>query len=91
MSAAFTSELMEILLVEDNPGDVRLTKEAFKEGALHNRLSVAKDGVEALEFLRQEGVFTDAPRPDVTCWVYFSPLQYAVTVPPIAPASCWSK
>jgi CheY-like chemotaxis protein len=56
---------MEILLVEDNPGDVRLTREAFKEGSLENRLSVARDGVEALEFLRREGAFEDAPRPDI--------------------------
>jgi two-component system, chemotaxis family, response regulator Rcp1 len=65
MSAASSSDLMEILLVEDNPGDVRLTREAFKEGSLSNRLSVARDGVEALEFLRQEGEFADAPRPDM--------------------------
>ena len=65
MSAASTSEQMEILLVEDNPGDVRLTREAFKEGSLVNRLSVARDGVEALEFLRREGPFSEAPRPDM--------------------------
>jgi two-component system, chemotaxis family, response regulator Rcp1 len=56
---------IDILLVEDNPGDVRLTMEALKEGKVHNRLSVAPDGVEALAFLRQQGVYTDAPRPDV--------------------------
>ena len=56
---------MEILLVEDNPGDVRLTVEAFKEGKIRNRLSVVRDGVDALAFLRQEGPFADAPRPDL--------------------------
>jgi two-component system, chemotaxis family, response regulator Rcp1 len=65
VSASLSPNAMEILLVEDNPGDVRLTREAFKEGSLSNRLSVARDGVEALEFLRREGGFEDAPRPDM--------------------------
>ncbi|MGZ5093127.1 MAG: response regulator [Burkholderiales bacterium] len=56
---------IEILLVEDNLGDVRLTKEALKEGKVYNNLHWAKDGVEALEFLRREGVHKDAPRPDI--------------------------
>jgi two-component system, chemotaxis family, response regulator Rcp1 len=56
---------IEILLVEDNPGDVRLTVEALKEGKVWNRLNVVQDGVEALAFLRQEGNYADAPRPDV--------------------------
>lgn len=55
----------EILLVEDNPGDVRLTREALDEGASHSSLSVANDGVEALAFLRREGRYSDAPRPDL--------------------------
>ncbi|MFH2038809.1 MAG: response regulator [Chloroflexota bacterium] len=54
-----------ILLVEDNPGDVRLTREALKEGKVLNSLYVAKDGVEALEFLRNEGRFSHMPRPDI--------------------------
>ena len=58
-------ELIEILLVEDNPGDVRLTQEAFKEGKVRNNLSVVNDGIEALVFLRQEGQYANAPRPDV--------------------------
>jgi len=58
-------EPINILLVEDNPGDVRLTIEALREGKVHNHLSVARDGVEALAFLRQEGQFADSPRPDV--------------------------
>lgn len=56
---------IEILLVEDNPGDMRLTKEALKEGKVYNNLHWAKDGVEAIEFLRREGKFADAPRPDI--------------------------
>ena len=56
---------MEILLVEDNPGDVRLTKEALKEGKVYNNLHWAKDGVEALEFLKREGKHANAPRPDI--------------------------
>jgi CheY-like chemotaxis protein len=58
-------EPINILLVEDNPGDVRLTIEALREGKVHNQLSVARDGVEALAFLRQEGQFAESPRPDV--------------------------
>jgi len=56
---------VEILLVEDNPGDVRLTVEALKEGKVHNRMSVAQDGVEALAFLRREGKHASSPRPDL--------------------------
>jgi len=56
---------IDILLVEDNAGDVRLTQEAFKEGRVLNTLSVATDGVEALAFLRREGRFADAPRPQL--------------------------
>ena len=56
---------IEVLLVEDSPGDVRLTREAFKDAAHGSiRLHVASDGVEAMEFLRQEGAHVDAPRPD---------------------------
>jgi len=56
---------IEILLVEDNPADVRLTIEALKEGKVSNHLSVACDGVEALEFLRKNGKYSDVPRPDL--------------------------
>jgi len=56
---------VEILLVEDNPGDVRLTQEALKEGKVYNNLHWAKDGVEALEFLKQQGKHAKAPRPDI--------------------------
>ncbi len=55
----------EFLLVEDNPGDVRLTQEALKECKLRNNLSVVGDGVEALAFLRREGKYADVPKPDV--------------------------
>jgi Response regulator containing a CheY-like receiver domain and an HTH DNA-binding domain len=54
---------IEILLVEDNPGDVRLTIEALKEAKVINHLTVLKDGVEALTFLRRQGPYADAPRP----------------------------
>jgi CheY-like chemotaxis protein len=56
---------VEILLVEDNTGDVRLTKEALKEGKVYSNLHWAKDGVEALEFLRHQGKFAGVPRPDI--------------------------
>lgn len=54
-----------ILLVEDNPGDVRLTKEALKDGKLAVNLHVVQNGVEAMVFLRREGEYADAPRPDL--------------------------
>jgi two-component system, chemotaxis family, response regulator Rcp1 len=65
MSPAPSSAPIEVLLVEDNPGDVRLTREALKEGKVWNNLSHVPDGVEALAFLRRQGRYADAPRPDV--------------------------
>lgn len=56
---------VKILLVEDNPGDVRLTQEALKESKMLNELYVAEDGVEALEFLNRAGKYADAPHPDL--------------------------
>ncbi len=56
---------IEILLVEDNPGDARLTEEALREGKVLNNLHNAQDGVEALAFLKHEEPFVDAPRPDI--------------------------
>lgn len=56
---------IEILLVEDNPGDVRLTEEALKEGKVINRLSVVPDGVEALAYLRKTGEYASAATPDL--------------------------
>lgn len=56
---------IDFLLVEDNPGDVRLTREAFKEANITNTLHVVRDGDEALDFLRRRGDYGDAPRPAV--------------------------
>ena len=56
---------IEILLVEDNPGDVRLTQEVMKDAKVRNHLNVAADGVEAMAFLRREGRHAEAPRPDL--------------------------
>jgi len=56
---------IEILLVEDSPGDVTLTIEALRDAKVANNLHVARDGEEALRFLRQEGEFADKPRPDL--------------------------
>ena len=55
----------DVLLVEDNPGDVRLTREAFEEGSVPTTLHVVGDGVDALDFLHQRGDHDDAPRPDI--------------------------
>jgi two-component system, chemotaxis family, response regulator Rcp1 len=54
---------VEILMVEDNPGDVRLAMEVLKEARVHNRLSVTKDGVDALAFLRRQGPYAEVSRP----------------------------
>jgi chemotaxis family two-component system response regulator Rcp1 len=56
---------MEVLLIEDSPGDVRLTREVFRDANMGVHLSVASDGVEAMAFLRREGAHADAPRPDL--------------------------
>lgn len=65
MGDAITASPIEILLIEDNPGDVRLMTETFREGKIHNRLSIVEDGVEALAFLRREASYDSAPRPDL--------------------------
>lgn len=65
MSGPEQVEPADILLVEDNPGDIRLTEEAFKDGNILNRLHVVEDGVEALDFLFQRNEYADAPRPDL--------------------------
>jgi chemotaxis family two-component system response regulator Rcp1 len=65
MKTETTGTPVEILLVEDSPGDVRLTIEALKDAKVRNNLHVAEDGVEAMAFLRREGEYADAPRPDV--------------------------
>ena len=56
---------IEILLVEDSPGDVRLTREALKSNKMHNNLNVVEDGVEAMTFLRREGEYANVSRPDL--------------------------
>jgi len=56
---------VEILLIEDNPGDVRLTIEALKESKIINNLQVVEDGIEALSYLKKEGIYKDKPRPDL--------------------------
>lgn len=65
MKSAIECGPIEILLVEDNPGDVRLTIEALKEGRFANIINVAVDGFEALAFLRREGRYANAPKPDL--------------------------
>ncbi|MCH7734164.1 MAG: response regulator [Chloroflexi bacterium] len=60
-----TEKQIEILLVEDSPGDVRLTQEALADAKIRNRISVVNDGLEALAFLQQEGQYEGAPRPDL--------------------------
>jgi two-component system, chemotaxis family, response regulator Rcp1 len=59
------SRPIEILLVEDNPGDARLTLEAFKEGKVFNNLTVIGDGVEALAYLRRQSQYANSPQPDL--------------------------
>lgn len=67
MSTATQSnpKAIDILLIEDDEGDVLLTQKALSNGKLYNSLSVAKDGVEAMAFLQREGEHTDAKRPDL--------------------------
>ncbi len=65
MSISEFGKVVEILLVEDNPGDVRLTQEAFKEGKLINELSVVEDGEEAMSYLRKQGKYADVHQPDL--------------------------
>lgn len=57
--------IFSVLLVEDNPGDVRLTEEAMRESDISGKIYTAPDGVEALNYLRQEGKYADAVRPDI--------------------------
>ena len=62
---SFIEEPIEVLLVEDSPGDVRLTREAFGQANMSIHLHVAVDGVEAMAFLKQEGAYVSVPRPDL--------------------------
>ncbi|AQL41382.1 two-component system response regulator [Halorientalis sp. IM1011] len=56
---------IEVLLAEDNPGDVKLTQKAFEQGNVMNNLHVVNDGIEAMQYLRQENEYADSPRPDL--------------------------
>ncbi|HLW77733.1 MAG TPA: hypothetical protein VKS01_12125 [Bryobacteraceae bacterium] len=73
----------EILLVEDNPGDVRLMQEAFKEGNLAGHLNVACDGEQAMAFLRQQGGYSLSPRPAI--------ILLDLNLPRKDAAKCWRK
>ena len=64
-SIGMNATAIEVLLVEDSPGDVRLTQEAFKDAKVHINLHVASDGAKAMAFLKQEGEYATAPRPDL--------------------------
>jgi chemotaxis family two-component system response regulator Rcp1 len=64
-SIGMDAEPVEVLLVEDSPGDVRLTREAFKDAKVHINLHVAADGMQAMAFLNREGEHAQAPRPDM--------------------------
>jgi CheY-like chemotaxis protein len=65
VTASDRSVMIQILLVEDDPGDVLITREAFAENKVRNHLSVVSDGETAMSFLRREGDFATAPRPDL--------------------------
>jgi CheY-like chemotaxis protein len=65
MSTRTGNRPIEILLVEDNPGDARLTEEALKEGKVRNNLHHVRDGVEAMRFLERQGEYKEKPRPDL--------------------------
>jgi two-component system, chemotaxis family, response regulator Rcp1 len=65
MDTVMEARPIEILLVEDNPGDARLTREALREGRVRNRLHHARDGIEALAFLNRQAPFHDVPVPDL--------------------------
>lgn len=65
MSHRVTGNAIEILLVEDNPGDVRLTMESMKDTKVRNHVTPVMDGAAAMSYLRREGAYVDAPRPDI--------------------------
>jgi CheY-like chemotaxis protein len=60
-----TPQVIDVLLVEDDPGDVLMTREAFEDNKVANRLAVVSDGVSAMEYLRKEGEYADVPTPDL--------------------------
>jgi CheY-like chemotaxis protein len=63
MTDATPLDIVDVLLVEDDDGDVLMTREAFEHHKIRNKLHVVRDGEEALQFLRREGEYADAPRP----------------------------
>jgi len=65
MNTPYDMQPIEILLVEDNPGDVELTREALDAAKVSNKLHVVEDGADAVDFLFRRGRFTDVPRPDI--------------------------
>ncbi|MHA3702894.1 response regulator [Jatrophihabitans sp. YIM 134969] len=65
MTLSRSTAALEVLLVEDDPGDVVIAEEALRAGKVASNLHVVNDGVEALQFLRREGAYTDAPKPDL--------------------------
>ena len=65
MTQSLPGRQIEVLLVEDDPGDVLMTREAFEDYKLKNQLHVVNDGAEAMDFLRRRGDHADAPRPDL--------------------------
>ena len=71
----------EVLLVEDSPGDVRLTQEAFRDAKSRINLHVTTDGADAMEFLRNKGPYADAPRPDL--------ILLDLNMPGWTVVSCW--
>jgi CheY-like chemotaxis protein len=64
-SYGVTGQPLEVLLVEDSPGDVRLTQEALKDAKVHINLQVARDGIDAMASLMREGEYANTPRPDL--------------------------
>lgn len=65
--------MANILLVDDNPGDIRLVEEVFKDGQFQNRLYTVTDGEAALDFIHQEGEYAEAPRPDIVLMAFYLP------------------
>ena len=65
MNASTSSEPIQILLVEDSPGDIRLTREVLRDAKIANELHIVGDGEEAMRFLRRQGAFDGVPRPDL--------------------------
>ena len=65
MTEPINGDPVEVLLAEDNPGDVKLTEKALEQGNVLNNLHVVNDGVEAMAYLKQEGEYADKPRPDL--------------------------